>query len=401
MWLLAAASLLALAETTDEVDAWRRALDAFKEREMEVTNLRCARGDAASCATIMQHMHFDVQAMWSHCAEPLRLTKPERRRRRLRDSSVQLAVARLRECGFVRISKAVEPSAAQDLMVSIYDYVGRQPDALYSLRSAVGEGSRVEAMLPFYAPFNDSALHAAPLFFPVVSYSFLFLSGTQAVCDALAAPYTRRPAVSVLTPSRRSGWTHGTQVKKRMGERRIVMEDAACLVTKTTEHAQPAHSDVQPWHAHLVAGVVPPGDVPALEADEATYQVVAQLQLVATTSDYGVLHVCPATHSDYLKSDYMTAPYRHSSGQPDADIDMEKLVAEHCPFPIAAVGEQGDVVLYDARIIHWGGANAQTQNRPVVAWTYSLPWYADPYNTGRPRNKQRERYAPEWMSVEL
>lgn len=59
------------------------------------------------------------------------------------------------------------------------------------------------------------------------------------------------------------------------------MEDASCLITKTTEHAQPAHSDVQPWHAHVAAGIVPSDDIPMLEAEEATYQVVAQLQLVA------------------------------------------------------------------------------------------------------------------------
>jgi hypothetical protein len=85
----------------------------------------------------------------------------------------------------------------------------------------------------------------------------------------------------------------GVQVKKRMGDRSIVIEDATCLITKTTEHAQPPHSDVQPWHAHMVGGIIPADDVRALEVDEATYQIVAQLQLVATTPDYGVLHVCP------------------------------------------------------------------------------------------------------------
>ena len=190
----------------------------------------------------------------------------------------------------------------------------------------------------------------------------------------------------------------GMQVKKRMGSRQVVIEDATCLITKTTEHAQPPHSDVQPWHAHMAAGIVPQSDVAALEADEATYQVVAQLQLVETTTDYGVLHVCPATHNDYLKSDGMTGKYRPPGEQ---DMDMKQLLAEHCPFPVAAIAEKGDVILYDARIIHWGGANARTQNRPAVAFTYSLPWYADPYNTGRPRNKQRAEFAPQWMSIEL
>jgi ectoine hydroxylase-related dioxygenase (phytanoyl-CoA dioxygenase family) len=108
----------------------------------------------------------------------------------------------------------------------------------------------------------------------------------------------------------------------------------------------------------------------------------------------------PGTHNDYLKSDGMTMQYR-PAGQKDMDMDMEQLLAEHCPFPVPAVAAQGDVILYDARIIHWGGANARTPNRPVVAFTFSLPWYADPYNTGRPRNKQRAEFSPQWMSVEL
>ena len=389
MLLLAAASLFALATATEEVEEWQRALNTLKEQGMVAMDQRCVRGAAASCASILRHMHFDTQEMWSHCADPLQLSKLERRRQRLRGASVQQAVARLRECGFVRISKAVDPSTAQALMLSIYDYVGKQPDALYSLRNAVGGGSRVEVMLPFASPFNESALHAAPLFFPVVRPRRARHSIHASVSACVLTRCTGDPAGSTCT-----------QVKTRMGERRIVMEDATCLITKTTEHAQPPHSDVQPWHAHLVAGIVPPDDVPALEADEATYQVVAQLQLVATTPDYGVLHVCPATHNDYLKSDGMTAKFRYT-GQPGADIEMEQLLAEHCPFPIPTAAEQGDVVLYDARIIHWGGANARAQNRPVVAWTFSLPWYADPYNTGRPRNKQREQYAPQWMSVEL
>jgi hypothetical protein len=179
--LLGAASLFALATATEEVEEWRRALNTLKEQEMDAMDLRCVRGDAESCATILRHMHFETHEMWAYCAEPLQLSKLERRKRRLRESSIQQALARLRECGFVRISKAVEPSAAQDLMISIYGYVGEQPDALYSLRNAVGGGSRIEVMLPFASPINESALHASPLFFPVVRK-------LHAACSPLRTP---------------------------------------------------------------------------------------------------------------------------------------------------------------------------------------------------------------------
>jgi hypothetical protein len=159
---------LVVASPEEDVEGLRRSLRAFGEGERDAADLRCARGDAASCATILQHMHFEEEEMWAHCAQPVLPTRMERRKRRLRDSSVQEAVGRLRECGFVRISRAVEPAAAQELLVSAYEYVGEEPDALYSLRNAVGEGSRVEFMLPFASPFNESALHASPLFFPVV-----------------------------------------------------------------------------------------------------------------------------------------------------------------------------------------------------------------------------------------
>jgi hypothetical protein len=198
--LLGAATMFTLAAATEEVEEWRRALSTLKEQEMDAMDMRCVRGDAESCASILRHMHFETQEMWAYCAEPLQLSKLERRKRRLRDSSVQQAVARLRECGFVRISKAVEPSAAQDLMISIYDYVGKQPDALYSLRNAVGGGSRVEVMLPFASPFNESAFHASPLFFPVVRK-------LHAACSQLPAPRgvsTRAvPAIRLTKTARR------------------------------------------------------------------------------------------------------------------------------------------------------------------------------------------------------
>ena len=54
-------------------------------------------------------------------------------------------------------------------------------DALYSLRNAVGGGSRIEVMLPFASPFNESALHASPLFFPVVRK-------LHAACSPLRTP---------------------------------------------------------------------------------------------------------------------------------------------------------------------------------------------------------------------
>lgn len=100
-----------------------------------------------------------------------------------------------------------------------------------------------------------------------------------------------------------------------------------------------------------------------------------------------------------MKSDSMMNKYRPAG--PSGDMDMDQVLAEHCPHPVAVTGNASDVILYDSRIIHWGGANAQRQNRPVVAWTFSLPWYADPYNTGRPRNKQREKFAPLWMDIDL
>ena len=166
--LLAACAVGAAAAGAEDVEAMRRARREFFAAEGKAADLRCVQGDAASCDAVLEQMHFGVEEMWSHCADPIPLTKMERRRQRLRDSSTQQALTRLRECGFVRISKAVQPAAAQELLASIYGYVGEQPDALYSLRNAVGGGSRVEVMLPFAAPFNVSALHEAPLFFPVV-----------------------------------------------------------------------------------------------------------------------------------------------------------------------------------------------------------------------------------------
>ena len=168
---LAGGSIAPASAANEDVKAMRRAHREFNAAEGSAADLRCVQGDAASCDAILEHHHFDVEEMWSHCADPIPLTKMERRRQRLRDSSMQQALTRLRECGFVRISRAVQPSAAQELLTSIYGYVGEQPDALYSLRNAVGGGSRVEVMLPFAASFNESFLHEAPLFFPVVRHA--------------------------------------------------------------------------------------------------------------------------------------------------------------------------------------------------------------------------------------
>ena len=64
MWLLAAASLFALATATEEVEEWRRALNNLKEQEMNAIDLRCVRGDSESCASILRHMHFETREMF-------------------------------------------------------------------------------------------------------------------------------------------------------------------------------------------------------------------------------------------------------------------------------------------------------------------------------------------------
>lgn len=43
-------------------------------------------------------------------------------------------------------------------------------------------------------------------------------------------------------------------------------------------------------------------------------------------------------------------------------------------------GNQGDVILFDYRVVHRGMANEGTQSRPVLYATHTRPWFSDVNN---------------------
>ena len=42
--------------------------------------------------------------------------------------------------------------------------------------------------------------------------------------------------------------------------------------------------------------------------------------------------------------------------------------------------EAGDAVMFDYRVLHRGGANSTTRQRPLLYFTYARPWFTDATN---------------------
>ena len=57
-----------------------------------------------------------------------------------------------------------------------------------------------------------------------------------------------------------------------------------------------------------------------------------------------------------------------------------------CSGTVEAVGagvshvKAGDAVMFDYRVLHRGGANSSTRQRPLLYFTYARPWFTDATN---------------------
>jgi hypothetical protein len=56
--------------------------------------------------------------------------------------------------------------------------------------------------------------------------------------------------------------------------------------------------------------------------------------------------------------------------------------AELLEGTVHAVGDEGDAILYDYRLMHRGMANTSDQLRPILQFVYHVPWYTETKNYG-------------------
>ena len=107
--------------------------------------------------------------------------------------------------------------------------------------------------------------------------------------------------------------------------------------------------------------------------------------------DNGPTHWCASSHSDRA----CALLYGCDPRQGSASVirPHPQFCGSSGPALKFGTGNVGDVLVYDSRLVHWGGANYLNNTRDVVALSFVHPWWID-YN--RPLTEQGRIHSAKW-----
>lgn len=297
-------------------------------------------------------------------------------RTQLQDS-LDEALLLLQTCGFVRVEGAFpqsrralrrQKSGALDLARLTRALEKRWPDGTPPLSGygplvniLRGDG-RFELSFPFEPPFNETSLTSPSLLIDLVK---AYLGNTD------------QPPLNVP----------------------IRLDQAGCIVTQPHAELQEAHWDHPAVHdihrspeeseRELIKQVPTPALRQILSGFRG-YSIKITVPLVAVTPDLGPIHVCAGSHREELRAvDVVTR----------SDDALAGYLRQHCSTALLGVGNLGDALLYDPRLLHWGGNNYAEERRPVVDLQYVQSW-VPPEFSYRPLTDAGRQHAQHFRLIE-
>ena len=328
-------------------------------------------GAAGTCA-LSAHSYEETK---SWCASAVNhkvvVTVLERHTGQLSPSTLYRALSCVRRCGFVKLAAVVDVAVLAAVRRSMRQLLEREPRTplLNTLRQdeagsnqahELQPAGRYEVGLPFGAPYNTSSL-------------------------------TNITLLSQLARSMLDSATLG-----------IELDIAAFLSVGASEAQQQWHNDVE-YASRILRGrslVEPPVEVQellelmaaALSSGNATYALNIQMPLVKVTQVNAPTNLCAGSHSDQFCDQHLGS-LCSEDGNDQTDSDpLGEFVAQHC-VPVLGTADVGDALVYDSRLIHWGGANHGQHKRDVLSFSFAHAWWSD---TNRPLSKEGAKEMSRW-----
>ena len=315
-----------------------------------------------------------------------------------REENLRRALEVFQKCGFVKVKNAVGVDALQEIRSKLAELLAAAPttpllanlrpslslddesptEAVLAwpiviwLRSLVGrvarpwqgDSGRMMLDMPFVMPFNSSDVTRSPLLMPLVTK---LLGGAdlgvaiEQAAHIMAGPRTgqQQPHTDAAHFSAARGASH----------------DAAALAST----ASSADVDAKAALAALM---------PKMRSGEATYALNLQLVLQKVEMADGPTVLCPATHSETFCEAYLGRVCKRGADDDKNPADAVSAIAEYADKSglcadgssrVYGTNQPGDALLYDSRMIHWGGANSRQPGSPrhVISFTYSHGWYTE------------------------
>lgn len=297
-------------------------------------------------------------------------------RAQLQDS-LDEALLLLQTCGFVRVEGAFpqsrrflrrQKSGALDLARLTRALDKRWPDGKPPLSgygplvNILRGNGRFELSFPFEPPFNETSLVSPPLLIDLVK---AYLGNAD------------QPPLKVP----------------------IRLDQAGCIVTQPHAALQEAHWDHPAVHdIHRSAEEserelikqVPTPTLRQIISGHRGYSIKMTVPLVPVTPDLGPIHVCAGSHREELR--VLDVVSR-------SDDALAGYLRRHCSTTLLGVGNVGDALLYDPRILHWGGNIDAEERRPVVDLQYVQSW-VPPEFSYRPLTDAGRQQADHFRSIE-
>lgn len=294
------------------------------------------------------------------------------------EKSLEDGLLLLQMCGFVRVDGAFPQSrralrrqktaGALDLSKLLRAVDRRWPDGkppLTGYEKLVnilrGEG-RFELSFPFEPPFNDTALTS------------------PSVMTDLVKAYLNNNAPA----------PHNVPIR---------LDQVGCIVTMPNAGLQEAHWDHPAVHdIHRSAEEsellkqLPTGPLKQILSGHSGYSIKMTVPLVDVSPDLAPIHVCAGSHREELRVTDVVAK--------SSDDALAGYLRRHCSTTLLGVGSFGDALLYDPRLLHWGGANTLGIRRPVVDLQYVQSW-VPPEFSYRPLTEAGREQADHFRNIEL
>lgn len=294
--------------------------------------------------------NFDFTREIAWCAAPgnheIRISEEEKYLGQLDPTTFTAALDCMRRCGLVKLLGAIDYDALKSIRYAIREFLHETPELspfLVDLRQSDGGGSidfsqppwkdgsgRLELNLPFRSPFNSSTLMNSTLVMPVVSN---FLGNAS------------------------SG----------------INFDPSVIFTGPNTPAQQVHNDLPYTFMLQNEGVGMPPDVTnltswnQLQRGTVTYGISVQMPFVDVTVMRGPTIFCPVSHIEKVYKIF-------ADSNPFASV--RSFAASHlCSVKLYGTNKAGDVLIYDQRIIHWGGDNNTSRTRDLLVLTYQHAWW--------------------------
>ena len=340
----------------------------------------------------------------------------------------QAAFAVAQQCGFVKLQNAVDPAAIAAIGAAARELLTTEPESplvamtlrpsdpldgtppappasLFSFSDTptmpwAGGVGRAMLDLPYREPFNRDDVVAAPSLMRLVRawLGDAHLDGTLEAAS-LGVAVEQAAYISVGSGTGRQQPHTDSAHFDSIPKVEATAAGAALLPDLPDLAPLPNDSAVTDAFAALR---------PKLTSGEATYSLNVQLALVDVNGANGPTSLCPATHTELFCQQQLPtvcvstdAPARaqrqsasgvggasaaaHSS---DALESVDEAIARYASSSglcdeglggtrVHATAKVGDALLYDSRLIHFGGENRALVDRDVLSFTYAHEWYTE------------------------